>query len=232
MARISKAEHTRILEMVDGERRSVADVAAEYGCTKANIYTLLGKLRRNSSLGSTAQPRVPDTSQKRRLPASRNQEPASSTPGMHADEPVSGDLFVPADRATEAATATMAVKPGDLPKSEDNLDARDRVAAESQSSPPIIAASKRVDAGQMLEAVARTPQRGAASKRTGVGATLAKPGVALMMRTADGEENLTPFRSLDDLLSAIKPILRAAARSPDAVWFSIQPVDLASVESE
>ena len=56
--------------------------------------------------------------------------------------------------------------------------------------------------------------------------------MALMMRTAEGDENLTPFRSLDDLLSAIKPILRAAARSPDAVWFCIQPVDLASLDSD
>ena len=52
------------------------------------------------------------------------------------------------------------------------------------------------------------------------------------MRTPEGDENLTPFRSLDDLLSAVKPILRAAARSPDAVWFSIQPVDLATLDSD
>ena len=38
------------------------------------------------------------------------------------------------------------------------------------------------------------------------------------MRSADGEENLTPFRSLEDLLSAIKPILWSGARSPDPVW--------------
>ena len=66
----------------------------------------------------------------------------------------------------------------------------------------------------------------------GVGAAQAKPGVGLMMRTVDGEENLTPFRSLDDLLSAVKPILRAAARSPDAVWFCIQPLDLASLDND
>ena len=64
--------------------------------------------------------------------------------------------------------------------------------------------------------VKQMPPPGAAKKSQGLGAKLAKPGVALMMRTAEGEENLTPFRSLDDLLSAVKPILRAAARSPDA----------------
>jgi hypothetical protein len=76
------------------------------------------------------------------------------------------------------------------------------------------------------------PATGSAKKTGAVGAALAKPGMALMMRMADGEENVTPFRSLDDLLSAVKPILRAAARSPDAVWFSIQPVDLASLDSD
>lgn len=57
-----------------------------------------------------------------------------------------------------------------------------------------------------------------------------KRGYALMMRTSDGEEAMKPFRSLEDLLSAAKPILRDAARSPEPVWFSIQPVDLAALE--
>jgi hypothetical protein len=63
-----------------------------------------------------------------------------------------------------------------------------------------------------------------------VGGKLAKPGMGLLMRTPDGEETMTPFRSLDDLLSAIKPILRAGARSPEPVWFSLQPVDLATID--
>jgi len=50
------------------------------------------------------------------------------------------------------------------------------------------------------------------------------------MRTSDGEEAVHPFRSLDELLSAAKPILRTAARSPEPIWFSIQPVDLEALE--
>ena len=80
--------------------------------------------------------------------------------------------------------------------------------------------------------VERLPAAGTTRKAAGVGAALSKPGMALMMRTADGEETISPFRSLDDLLSAVKPILRSAARSPDAVWFSIQPVDLALLDSD
>lgn len=59
-----------------------------------------------------------------------------------------------------------------------------------------------------------------------------RPGYALLMRTSDGEEAVSPFRSLDDLLSAAKPILRTAARSPEPIWFSIRPVDLATLEDD
>lgn len=66
----------------------------------------------------------------------------------------------------------------------------------------------------------------------GLGARLAKPGMGLITRSAEGDESMMPFRSLDDLLSAIKPILRAGARSADPVWFSIQPIDLAAIDAD
>ena len=50
------------------------------------------------------------------------------------------------------------------------------------------------------------------------------------MRTSDGEEAVHPFRSLEELLSAAKPILRTAARSAKPIWFSIQQVDLDTLE--
>ena len=81
-----------------------------------------------------------------------------------------------------------------------------------------------------LALVEDLPRKVASAGRTGTGSPLMKTGFGLAMRTADGDENITSFRSLDDLLSAIKPILRSAARSQDAVWFSIQPVDLATLD--
>ena len=60
----------------------------------------------------------------------------------------------------------------------------------------------------------------------------AKPGYGLVMRPPEGEESVAPFRSLEDLLGAIKPILRAAASSPEPVWFCIQPVDLATLDED
>lgn len=73
-----------------------------------------------------------------------------------------------------------------------------------------------------MEAPARPP----------LGARLARPGMGLVTRSADGDESVMPFRSLDDLLSAIKPILREGARSEEPVWFSLRPIDLAAIEAD
>jgi hypothetical protein len=172
MARISKADHPRILHLADIEGRKAPDIAADYGCTPANIYTLLAKLRRAAPATEIQAPQPPD-------PAPVTKPPA--------------DLF---------AAPTAPVPPPRPP------------APESRSA-----------------TVTDIPPR-KAPDRGGVGAKLAKPGYGLAMRTAEGEESLAPFRSLDDLLTAIKPILRGAARSPDPVWFSIQPIDLALIDSD
>lgn len=99
------------------------------------------------------------------------------------------------------------------------------LAFELAPAPEKIAAAPMPRGAPVREAAAPAGQKP-------VGAKLAKPGVALVMRTADGEESMTPFRSLDDLLSAIKPILRGSARSPDPVWFSLQPIDLSTIDTE
>ena len=59
-----------------------------------------------------------------------------------------------------------------------------------------------------------------------------KQGYGLVMRSPEGEESVAPFRSLDDLLGAVKPILRAAATGSEPVWFCIRPVDLATLEED
>ena len=223
MARINKTEHPRILEMIDGEHRKVADVAAEYGCTPANIYALLGKLRRTTppptgvspvAVGTPSQPVEADGQPTRIVPAA---VPTSAVP----------DLFAPGRQVEQPSTAATQVA---------SLRARGvakPIAADPGASvdkpTPDIAAEP---ATPRQSTVTTLPIRGGVGKAGGLGAALAKPGFGLVMRTPEGEESLTPFRSLDDLLSAIKPILRAAARSPDAVWFSIQPVDLASLDSD
>ncbi len=197
MARLSKADHPKILQAVDGEHRKVAEVAAEYGCTPAAVYALLAKLRK---AGQGADPPV--------IPA-----PAVVAVDLFAAPVVTPDK--PMQRRVDAAPL-----PAPPPIMAPAVPAP--VVAQLASAPEEVSANVT----DMPRRLARPAGRG------GVGASLARPGYGLAMRTADGDESMTPFRSLDDLLSAIKPILRSAARSPDAVWFSIQPVDLASLDSD
>ena len=212
MARISRTEHPRILRMVDGERRKVAEVAAEYGCTAANIYALLGKLRRDARANPAAVAHDPLLFDGPSSPAAADAEPSSASRAETVEE---GRVQAIIQSRPAASVADAPAKPTFPPAATSPVhEARD-VSGPSRHAEVTNLSRERL-----------------AKKVTGVGAALARPGMALMMRTAEGEENLTPFRSLDDLLSAIKPILRAAARSPDAVWFSIQPVDLASLDSD
>ncbi len=59
-----------------------------------------------------------------------------------------------------------------------------------------------------------------------------KPGVGLKMVTPEGEESIVPFKSVEDLLSGIKPYLRDAARSPEPVWFCLETIDLANFDPD
>ncbi len=234
MARISKEQQSRILRMVDSEHRKVAEVAAEYGCTPANIYALLHKLRRQVAPNIEAVG-IPDeaahgpTSSDAALPPLSSSIQPAATPavpdlfglGPKLDTAVvrEGKAGRQRNQPVVALTRMANVKTPELAP----LPA---LAAVQQQEPEVVSARPA------RSVVTQPPALGPARKDGGLGASLAKPGMALVMRTAEGDENMTPFRSLDDLLSAVKPILRAAARSPDAVWFSIQPVDLASLDSD
>lgn len=178
MARIDKAEHSKILQAVDGEHRKVTEVAAQYACTPAAIYALLAKLRKpavagDSPVGLPSAPLAP-----------------------------AADLFAAPGVAPAARRAEVVPPP-----------------APTREPPKAIAPPVAPVMEEASATVTELPRRPArpTSGRGGVGASLARPGYGLAMRSGDGEESMTPFRSLDDLLSAIKPILRSAARSPDAV---------------
>ena len=233
MAHISKAEHPRILQLVDSEYRKVAEVAAEYGCTPANIYALLSKLRRQAAPGGeTVSTREKSADTSSQSGAETHVSPPEGESGIGLAVP---DLFTPGPKPV--AAAVHETKADSRRKRPDAGTERVTDAKTSERAPASPMAVQR----QEPEVVASPPTRSAVTqisvpvpgrKGGGLGAGLAKPGMALVMRTAEGEENMTRFRSLDDLLSTVKPILRAAARSPDAVWFSIQPVDLASLDSD
>jgi hypothetical protein len=169
--------------LVDVERRAVREIAAEFGCTPAAIYSLLTKLRREAA-GAVPEP------VETQAPLALGEEMAAEAPNPPAAPP-----------------PAMVVAP----------PPRERGVVTFERAGPAPARSE-----------ARRPAAAAAA----VGGKLAKPGMGLLMRTPEGEETMTPFRSIDDLLSAIKPILRAGARSPEPVWFSLQPVDLSTIDMD
>lgn len=207
MPRIPREEHATIVRRVDVEGHKVAEVAAAYGCTPANIYAILAKMRRQGS-GDAAL---------RAEPVSQGEaEAVSSTVPA---PPASADLLdllpeaVP-DAASASPPASVAPDLPQAPPERPVAPARSAPASTGRQPPP--AAPIRTGRG----ASAARPTTPAAQPRA------AKSGYALVMRTSDGEEAVNPFRSLDELLSAAKSILRTAARSPEPIWFSIQQVDL------
>jgi transposase-like protein len=218
MAKIPQEMHAVIRRQVDEEGRKVAEVAAEYGCTPANIYAILTKARRQDSDPGTAAlpiaavtPQAPVTAAKARkvkaAPAER--APVDLFAGFGEEEP-------PAATAPAGAPAKKAgpAKPG---KTSDRpapaLEAAKAKLSRVQSAPPALEKSDR---------------KGPPPKDTAASAARVKGkmGYALIMRTVDGEETVNPFRSLDELLSTSKVLLRTAVRSAEPIWFSIQQVDL------
>ena len=209
MPRIPREEQATIRHRVDVEGHKVADVAAAYGCTPANIYAILAKLRRQGAQ---------DTGEVASSPSVAEAAP-TSVPAVSAVD----DLFGALAAANSAPAAPAAMLPA---------TPEPPAPANDKASPPAVAASDPPPARVLSPASARSGRAGAAS-RSSVAAPSSRPsktGYALLMRTSDGEEAVNPFRSLDELLAATKPILRTAARSPEPIWFSIQQVDLNALE--
>jgi hypothetical protein len=209
MPRIPREEQATIRHRVDVEKQKVADVAAAYGCTPANIYAILAKLRRQG---------VQDTAEIMSSPSVAEAGP-TSVPAAAAV----GDLFGALAEANLAPAAPAAMLP---------VASESPALANDKASSPVVAAADLPPARLPSPAPTRSGRVGAAS-RPSVSAPSSRPskaGYALLMRTSDGEEAVNPFRSLDELLAATKPILRTAARSPEPIWFSIQQVDLDALE--
>lgn len=200
MPRIRKEDHPRILAMVDEEKQKVSDVALLFGCTPANIYALLNKLRRGAG----------------ELPLA----------GPVADSPVAADDIPepvqPPEPVMEALAALAEAQP--VPAPEPQLQPQPEIAP--------VAPAPVAKAAPAANVVAFASDEKKTEEKKAVGARLAKPGFGLMMRTPDGDENTTPYRSLEDLLSAIKPILRGTARSSEPVWFAISPIDLGAFDAD
>ena len=186
-------------------------MAAAYGCTPANIYTILARLRRQGA-----------------------QEARKIVSSASAAEAGPAALLV---RTPPQPTCSVSwlrrgrILPLRLPR-----PARTGAAGDGARQPPAArgyfacaaACTARITRPARSGRVEAVPRSPLPSPTPRVG----KAGYALLMRTSDGEEAVSPFRSLNEPLSAAKPILRTAARSPEPIWFSIQQVDLETLEDD
>ncbi|WP_426955617.1 hypothetical protein [Muricoccus radiodurans] len=203
MPRIPREAHAAIQKRV-GAGEKVAAVAASYDCTPANIYAILAKLRRQES--ETVDLLAP-------APAIPDQVNTPDAELLRAAAP---------DQATPVTMpASIAPIPPTPPEPS---------AASVASRPPARSEQPSPHVAEVVSPIAAPASKARGPSSASVAQRVGKAGFALMMRTSDGEDTVNPFRSLDELLSAAKPILRTAARSPEPIWFSIQPVDLDALE--
>ncbi len=212
MPRIPREEHATIVRRVDVEGHKVAEVAAAYGCTPANIYAILSKLRRQTA-GEAAP-----------APAPPGPVTADADAAPVAERATTADLFAapPARPPEPVPSLPLASNAPDLPPTEP-----ERPPPTSPSEPARTEPKPRaVPPGRAARTAASKPAAPVSPPRA------SKAGYALLMRTSDGEEAVNPFRSLEELLSAAKSLLRTAARSPEPIWFSIQQVDLDTLGDE
>src|SRR3954454_6428922 len=102
MPRIPREEQATIRHRVDVEGQKVADVAAAYGCTPANIYAILAKLRRQEAQ---------DTGEVAAFPSLAEAAPTSVPTGAAADDLFGGLAEANATPAAPAATVPATPEP-------------------------------------------------------------------------------------------------------------------------
>ncbi len=219
MAKIPQEMHAAIRRQVDDEGRKVAEVATEYGCTAANIYAILAKVRRQDGGHSGAGSPVPTRNTPTAVKVAKTQKVKTAS-----DEIALIDLFAAFGEEEQPPPPTPAVAPAKKAG-----PSKPSKASADRPAPKLEAAKPKPSQAQSASPALGQPDRKETATRavaSSASTVKGKPGYALIMRTVDGEETVNPFRSLDELLSASKLLLRTAVRSAEPIWFSIQQVDL------
>ena len=225
MARIAKSEHATIQRLVEVERKKVPEIAADYGCSPASIYAILTRLRRpNSDAANGAAPVVVNSEPTVTSKAGEAEADETPLPTPFAAAPTEQaplDLFVPATSGRKGRAARDGQKRRPTP---------DQAAAPEAT--PLLDVAEAAPAPVPAPPPAAIPTAQTASRNASAPKARLKSGYGLCTRSPEGDDSIMPFRSLEDLLSAVKPILRASANAPEPVWFSIQPMDLAEIDLE
>jgi hypothetical protein len=234
MARIAKSEHATIQRLVEVERKKVPEIAADYGCSPANIYAILTRLRRPSpDAANDAAPVVADSEPNASEAGEAEADEAIlPTPFVAAStEQAPLDLFVPATSGRKERAARDSQKRRPAPDQATAPEATPLLDV-AEAAPTSIPAPPPLPAPVAITPPAERPTAQTASRNASAPKARLKSGYGLCTRSPEGDDSIMPFRSLEDLLSAVKPILRASANAPEPVWFSIQPMDLADIDLE
>jgi hypothetical protein len=223
MARIAKSEHATIQRLVEVERKKVPEIAADYGCTPANIYAILTRLRRPSPDAANEPVAI-----ELEASAAETDEAPVPTPHPAPTEQAPLDLFVPATSGRKGRAVRDGQKRRPTPDQATAPEAAPLLDVAEAAPTPIPA----LPAPVAITPPAESPTPQTASRNASAPKARLKSGYGLCTRSPEGDDSIMPFRSLEDLLSAVKPILRASANAPEPVWFSIQPMDLAEIDLE
>ena len=108
MPRIAREDYATIRHRIDVEGHKVAEVAAAYGCTPANIYAILAKLRRQEAPGagqtvavvSIAKAQAIDTASADLLSGLTAAVPVPATPAAKPEQPARVQANLPAPAVT------------------------------------------------------------------------------------------------------------------------------------
>jgi hypothetical protein len=228
MARIAKSEHATIQRLVEVERKKVPEIAADYGCSPANIYAILTRLRQPSA--DVTNDAAPAALESEASMVESDETPAPTPPPAHTEQaPL--DLFVPATSGRKGRAARDGQKRRPTPDQVTAPDAAPLLDV-AEAAPMPIPAPPPLPAPVAITPPAVSPTAQTASRNASAPKARLKSGYGLCTRSPEGDDSIMPFRSLEDLLSAVKPILRASANAPEPVWFSIQPMDLTEIDLE
>jgi hypothetical protein len=197
MARIAKSEHATIQRLVEVERKKVPEIAADYGCSPANIYAILTRLRRPSpdavndaapvALRIRASMVVMDD--RTTPPRTYGASPAGPRPAT------SGRGSAARDGQKRRPTPDQATAPEAAPL----LDV-------AEAAPMPIPAPPPLPAPIAITPPAVSPTTQTASRNASAPKARLKSGYGLCTRSPEGDDSIMPFRSLEDLLSAVKPM--------------------------
>jgi hypothetical protein len=203
VAKITVEQYAEIVNRIDVLGEKVSDIAVVFGCTPATIYNVLAKIRKSMTEEAVKVSPIVEVSMSR-PPVVEVEASPTSEPAVTVMETPN---VIVANETSESAPDEKSV-------------ATSEVVPES---PVMSVKSKPVEAPEP-ERVTRNLAKGSITKST------AKPGMGLFIRGSDGEDNIIPFRNLEDALMSVKQILRTAVREPETVWFSLQEIDLTMME--